>query len=400
MLFISYLGFEYYKASKKQFAHFKILFSKVIFIHLGIIISAAIFNSPQSFFWAPDSVGTHIPESIKYMNAFRGDYVEDLGKLPGKTTHIVTAIVMSVFGVHTWTTLLSQLLFKSLSLYCTYYIGKTLWNREVGIAAMLILGLTPTVFFYNITFYKESAVQAFIALTIACYLKIFIEKKYLYIILSVIALGVLSKERLYIFYLFLPLPIFFIFIRFFKENVKNYIFLFILFAGFLAFINKFFGSIYYGFFETAWIQIQNARIANSGYADVNNAFNYEIPYFVAFLKIIFTPYFTFNKFDIFSNTSLLLVWGSPINQIVMLLSMYGGIKAVIQNRIHLIIWIPLLIFFTLAAYISPWSGRLRDSFYPIVSIYSAFAIYTILNNQKIKDLIYKIIRHFPRLNQD
>lgn len=384
ILFCLYLFAECYLNIKSVSQDSSIIFGKIIFLHLGFILAATTLNPPQGFFWAPDSINTHVPESIKYLEAIKGNKVENLGILPGRVTHLVTGFIMLFLGVSMTATLTSQLFFKLIALVCVYQIGKTLWNKWVSKSALLILGFTPTVLFYNITMYKESAVQAMVALTLFAYLKIFIEKKFFYITLAIVALFLLKQERHYVYYLFLPLPIFFIYNCFFKENLKNYLFLTAFFAAFIFAINKIFGSIYYGFFETALINIKDARIANSNYSDVNNSLNYNIPYALAFIKIIFTPFVSMNKFNIFSNTSLLLIWGSFFNQLVIGFSILGLAKATLNNRIHLAIYAPLLVFFALAAYVAPWSGRLRDSFYPIIALYAAFFICDFLIERRKK----------------
>lgn len=375
LLFISFLIFFFffniraYKLGAMQGPHWLIL--QIALIQIGIASAAVALKSPNTFFWVPDSINTHLPESIKFMHFFKGNVIQDLGILPGIATHSVTGFTMLIFGTNTLSTILAQLLFKIVSMFCIYLICKIIWDKVVGLVAILIYGLCPTLFFYNIVLYKESAVQCFIALTFLIILKIFIEKKYLYFVFLPLVLFLLQKERYYLVYLYMPALGVLFFNLLFSPKIKNYMSLFVTIA--IALIATHYLTP--GFFENIYDRIELQRINNSSYTDVQNSLNYNIGYPLALLKIIFTPYFTPNKFTIFSNTSLLLIWGSFINQIIILASFFGLVKSLKKNLYHIFFWIPFFAFLALAAYIAPWSGRLRDSFYPLIACYAAFFIW-------------------------
>jgi hypothetical protein len=71
--------------------------------------------------------------------------------------------------------------------------------------------------------------------------------------------------------------------------------------------------------------------------------------------------------------------GSFINQVIITLSILGFYKTIKNKKqiaLHFFVILPFIIFLLFAAYIGPWSGRLRDSFYPIIAVYgSVGAIY-------------------------
>ena len=133
-------------------------------------------------------------------------------------------------------------------------------------------------------------------------------------------------------------------------------------------------------------KVQQQRSYHSSFSDIINQFNYMIPYPVAFIKILFSPYFSNNKFSIFTGPSSLLSWGSFINQLIIISAIVGLLKNFRKSSVHFYLWLPLLIFLLFAAYISPWSGRLRDSFYPLIACYAAYYLY----NNKYFRKIFRI----------
>ncbi len=345
--------------------------SQIALLNLGIGFATVAFKTPNSFFWVTDSLSTHLPESIKFLNFYNGDHsVKELGVLPGTTTHALTGFIFKILGINTFATILTQLIFKIITIIAIYNICLILWNNGVALIAMQIYGFCPTVFFYTLVHYKESAVQAMVALIILCFLKIFIAKKYLYFFVLALISYLLLRERYYLPSLFFSTFLLFIFSSFFSRTLKNYVMLFLFIVVAFAISYK----LNTQYFNSIVVRIREARVANSNYSDVKNDYNYNIAYPLAYIKIIFTPYFTFNKFKIFSDTSLLLIWGAIINQIIIMLSFLGLIRSTRVNFYNLFFWIPFFIFLAFAAYISPWSGRLRDSFYPLIACYAAYFI--------------------------
>lgn len=356
--------------SEKPFTFTQTL-TQLILINLGIGGAAFILKSPESYFWVQDSVNTHLPESIKYLKFFKGEIpFSEIGHFAGVSTHLVTSLFLGIFGINTLATILAQLFFKIIALTCLYSFNSILWNKRIALVSIILYGLCPTVFFYNLVLYKESAVQAYFAASLLFTLKIFIEKKYWNIIPLIIALLFLLNERFYISYVFvLTLP-YFIYKLPFRKTPKGL--LLFLICVIVLFIGVY--SINYKSMNnyTVWEHLQAYRQHHQSFSDVLNHYNYEIPYPLAFVKILFSPYFTVNKFKIFNDFSTLLIWGSPINQIIIAASVMGLWKAGKQSLLHVNLWIPFILFLIAAAYISPWSGRLRDSFYPLIASYAAF----------------------------
>tara|TARA_Y100000296_G_C5146102_1_gene243769 strand:+ start:616 stop:882 length:267 start_codon:yes stop_codon:yes gene_type:complete len=74
----------------------------------------------------------------------------------------------------------------------------------------------------------------------------------------------------------------------------------------------------------------------------------------------------------FYNYSYLLIWGSFLNQLVITIFAFQVLRNIkIAFTKYWYIFLPLVFYFFLFAYIAPFSGRLRDVFYPMISIWSA-----------------------------
>lgn len=371
--------------SEKKFTIIHLIL-QLVFLNLGIGMAAFLFHSPEGFFWVQDSVLTHVPESLKYLNYIKGEHVAfKIDKVPGISTHLLSALSMSIFGVNTFATILAQLVFKVLALYFIYRFACLLWSKKEALIAAQIYGLCPTVFFYNLAFYKESAVHAYVAICLFLTMNIFLKKKLWQTIPLLVVLFLLFKERSYISFLMILIIPFFIFdwsynLR--KTHAKYFTGCIVLFTSLLICLSyvlfKKWGAIF--------TEVYALRDHYKSFSDVQNKYNYDIPYFVAFIKILFSPYFTFNKFKIFNDFSTLLIWGSILNQIIIATAVLGLWKSAKQKIMHLNLWLPFLSFLIAAAYISPWSGRLRDSFYPLIASYAAFYL---IQNKYINKIFNK-----------
>jgi hypothetical protein len=353
---------------------------QLTFLIFGIAITSLFLPSTQEFFWVQDSIITHLPESMKFANLLTGDNnIQNVGQASGATTHAVTGAAIALLGKNTFSTIFAQYLFKILTIFCIYEISRSLWGKKIAFVSILLYGLSPTIFFYNLALYKESAVQAFFALLLLSSIKIFIEKKLIYLLLFFLSIFLLKYERFYIAYLFSPMIYMLIFHLFFKYNLKNLL----IYSIFTLLIFSLGVYIYQDLIIGLAQQVKQLRGHYSSFGDVVNQFNYQIPYLLALIKIIFSPYFSLNKFSIFTGLSSLLTWGSFINQIIILSAILGLIKSARKNILHLYLWTPFILFLLFSAYISPWSGRIRDSFYPLIACYAA---YYLTNNKYFKKI--------------
>lgn len=356
-----------------------------VFLYLGFAIPNLIANIPVELFWVSDSINTHVPESVKVMEFLRGDrqwYA--VFSYPGRLTHSICGVFFLAFGVSPFSSLLALMLFKSLALYFTSRVGDVFFEKKIVLLALLIYVLSPTVLFYNTTLYKESAVQMLVTMLLLSTIMIIEKKCYRYLALLLLSLPLMYYERDY-----LALLIggsFFASFYYFHSAVK---WRRIKFFSFLIFLLSFSVALffYFTFFLKIYEKVQWLRVYYSSFQDINYSLNYDIPYLLAFTKICFSPFFSTNKISMFFDCSSLLTWGAVVNQIIMLTSSVGVIYATYKKRLHISMWGPFLIFLLFAAYISPWSGRLRDSFYPLISIYSSFGLFCLIKwiDDKSKD---------------
>lgn len=365
-----------------------IIILQTLGFNLGIGVTAYLIETPTDFFWVSDSITTHLPASLAFKSFFEsGDYVmKDFLSLAGNRgglTHLVTGLSMTILGINTLASICGQLFFKVLTVFAIFRISVLLWDKKTGFIATQLYAFCPTVFFYNLTLYKESSVQMLVAFAFMHALEVALRKKYLHLLPLLLLFWLLKVERFYVAYLMMPMFV-------------------LLFARTLPFEKRLKYKILFGFSLSSlilitlnfdWIRgwcdyfyrlILQQRRAHASFSDVMNRYNYEIPYAVAFVKILFSPYFSFNKFKLFSGTSLLLIWGSFINQLIIFTSIGGLMKAIRVWSIHIILWLPLLGFLLLAAYVSPWSGRLRDSYYPLIACYGA---YFLRSSERLKKLL-------------
>lgn len=371
---------------------FKLILVSYTTLVFGILLFSLYLGVVPQSFWVPDSVATHLPESLKFKTFLTDGQdisfsFKDFFKTPGRLTHTLTGISLYLFGDNFFATGVAQLLFKLVTMVTILKSTQMFFNRNIAITAVSLYAFTPTVFFYTNVLYKESAIHMLVSLAFYCLLKFIFSKRYFYFsIASFLCLLLLFGERYYLAPLFVFPFIGFLLTLFFDGKKSLYIFcstgLICFFMCFYFFPEK---------FNLLWTRVENLRNFHSSFGDIANQINYHIPYPVAVVKTLFSPYFTLNKFSIFVGFSNLLIWGSFINQLVILFSLFGFFSNLKKSVIHFYIWLPFIIFLLFAAYISPWSGRTRDSFYPIIVCYAAYFLHS---NEKIISFFKKIERFF------
>lgn len=383
LLLLSFLNFRFFFDSK-EFP--KSILVQIFILSMTIVVGAFIFKAPQESFWVPDSYTTHLPESVRFSQFFLGQKQitwEELNALSGRTTQFFTGIAITFFGKNIIATTLVQTLFKLISCICVYHLAKSLWkDNKIALGSLLIYASCPTVFFYTNVLYKEGAVQALFALAILSWVKIYKEKKAIYFVFLVLSLILLINERFYVAILTF-IGITGLFLNDKLKSEKKALGLFFTLGIIVGTITYFLMPEHFQFIID---KIKQQREYHSSFNDVVNQFNYQIPYPVALIKILFSPYFTLNKFNIFIGFSNILIWGSFINQGIILTSLLGFYRSLKTSLQNFYLMLPFFIFLLMAAYISPWSGRIRDSFYPIIACYAS---YFIVNNKLFKQLVKK-----------
>ena len=355
-------------------------------LYLGIGVGHYLSSAPETSIWMIDSIRTHIPRSLHFMDFYTGEKKHLFTGLiiyPGSVTHAFFGFIFMVFGKNVYSTLFGIFLIKSATILVTYKTLFKLFDNNKAIIGTLVYTFLPTIMFYTVAFYKEATVQLLFSLII--YLTIIIKdkKSYWIIPLLTIILALLSRERFYIAAICIP----YLFLEFLTmKNISK------LTKG--CIVTAILISVIYliklqeptisddptVFFE----RLKELRESYKSLPHVNQI-NYSLPYPLAFIKLLYSPYMTLNKFAHYHSYSLLLIWGSFFNQFVIVIASIGFFKAIRERKWNLIrISTPLLILLTFAAYISPYSARLRDSTYLVILIFAIYLMRNVLGKKNTK----------------
>ncbi|MCB0407466.1 MAG: glycosyltransferase family 39 protein [Bdellovibrionales bacterium] len=343
-------------------------------IYLGIYLGVYLSGADESVIWMPDSYRVHLLQSQSLLHRW------NLLKLPATlderylSFHFVSAIVFSLFGVNIYSGGVILFIGKLLTGVFIYKFARKLFDSQIAAVALLVYILVPTVLFYSIVFYKEVYVHLFVIMVYYFAYEIFYLNKMRAAIPLLLSLLLLFNERFYLASFFIAN--FVVFSIFYTKNRLRFVMLMLSVIG---------GVGVFYFFKEDILNLHSWRNSYNGYSDINRKWNIEIPYCLAFVKILFTPFFTLNKFKLFHNFSYLLIWGSFINQVVILMMVGGGVKMIKKDlKTIIFIFTPFICFLLLFAYVGPAQGRLRDSFYPIISIFAAGFLFEI---KRIRALI-------------
>ena len=331
-------------------------------MYLGIYFGVYLAGADESVIWMPDSYRVHLKQSQSLLDGWT--FLKFPSTLDERylSFHFVSALVFSLFGVNIFAGGVILFIGKMLSGVFIYKFARKMFEARVAVVSLLIYTLVPTVLFYSIVFYKEVYAHLFVIMVYYFSYELFYQNKVRASLPLLVSLLLLFNERFYLasFFIatFVVLSIFY---------TRNRLRIVVATLSVLGSIGVFY------FFNEDILNLQSWRNSYNGYSDIDRKWNIEIPYFLAFIKILFTPFFTFNKFNLFHTFSYLLIWGSIINQLVILMMVGEGVKIVRKDLKTLIfIFMPFLCFLLLFAYVGPAQGRLRDSFYPVISIFAAF----------------------------
>lgn len=344
-------------------------------IYLGIGAGAFAAGAGDHVFWLADSISTHVP-MVERMIAIinEGRFISEFKSLaPGTTTHFLTALSFSVFGKSVYSALLALLVLKMIAVAGVFSLARLVFNPKVARLATAVYCVAPTVFFYTITLYKEAAIHAMVAwgaYGAALFYKKLALRALLFFLLPLL---LLYFERIYLPALF-SLTAFILILS--LERTKKIAGLVICGLGALLAVHL--GVFDWINFEEGFEIFRQLRARHMEYSDFSKEWNYGVPFPLAALKALLTPFFTISKFSIFSEFSYLLIWGSFIHQALISIGFWGWFwlwKNEPQGRwLHSSLVAPLLLLVLILGYVAPWAGRIRDSFYPVIAIYAAFGL--------------------------
>jgi len=347
-------------------------------LHAGVLAGFLFSGNIESVLWVKDSYDMHVPGALNISRFISGD--EPLRPLSGPFdkiyfTHVLVGVSFWLLGDNPISSGIVLLFARGLTVVVIYALARSMFGNKAGAIGALIYAFMPTLLFYTTSFYKEAIVQLLVALMIYSFNKILKSTargwEYLLLFLSLI---LIANERFYLFPMFLAALVIISVLAFRKIPVFPRIGIIVLaIAGGLFFFSEYYLWLYSRFLDVPSF-FSALRVAYTQYPDVA-PHNAVFPYWMGFVKILLTPVFTLNKFAIFSNYAYLLIWGSFFNQIVMLFGLAGiFFNLRLQFKDTAILVFPFFLFVCLFAYVAPYNGRLRDSFYPVIAVYAGYAM--------------------------
>ncbi len=278
-------------------------------------------------------------------------------------------------GVNPFSSSMALMVAKLLTVFVTFHLGKTMINARIGAIGALIYVFSPTILYYTTVFYKETVVQLLTAIILLSVFKVFLNPGGVrYWMLLFLSLAAILNERFYMFFFYIAafIPLVIIRKKFANKTQGIIAFVLLVLVGF-AIGQQAYELLVKGDTTPVIDIFKNYRRWFLRYPDVS-PLNWTLPYPLLAVKILFTPYFTLNKFTLFSDYGYILIWASFFNQAVILFSLYGMFGALrISFERNWFLILPFVFFIGLYAYLAPYSGRLRDGFYPIIVVYAAYA---------------------------
>ena len=361
-------------------------------LYLGVIAGLAV-TGGDAFLWVADSRSLHVPgvsRAVEFLSGrgalsmksiYGGEQVQlvylwaALWALPLGLTPVVTALALLVLKVVTW-------------LYVERRVREN-FGAEAAQQALCFLIFVPTQIFYGLVFYKEPMVQLLASVAIFESLRFYRAGRNGALLAAFVAISFLALERFYL----APMIFFGVLAAMSRllgrSSARQRV---VMAVGALAAAGVF-GFLYMRDFGEIEFFPRLARFRADMMApsDISREWNADLWYPLAVVKVLFTPFFTFHKFEIFRDLSALLTWGSFASQVVIALGCYGfwlqmrgggarveaplGGRPASEARVGaLIMALPLIAFILFFGYLAPYSGRQRDSFFSVIATFAALAV--------------------------
>lgn len=362
-----------------------------VLVYLGVVIGLVLAGRTDQL-WVADSDTLHVPgvsRAVEFLSGRRdlsmksvfGEQVQlvylwvALWVLPLGLTPVVTALALLVLKVVTW-------------LYVERRVREN-FGAEAAQLALCFLIFVPTQIFYGLVFYKEPMVQLLASVAIFESLRFYRTGRNGALLAAFVAISFLALERFYL----APMIFFGVLAAMSRllgrSSARQRV---VMAVGALAAAGVF-GFLYMRDFGEIEFFPRLARFRADMMApsDISREWNADLWYPLAVVKVLFTPFFTFHKFEIFKDLSALLTWGSFASQVVIALGCYGfwlqmrgggarveaplGGRPASEARVGaLIMALPLIAFILFFGYLAPYSGRQRDSFFPVIATFAALAV--------------------------
>ncbi len=349
---------------------------------IGILLGSVGFGTTERLFWVSDSVHTHHPSAqymVSLLNGTAPINAESMTRAlrPGALTHLWVGVWYLVFGPSVIVSVLALLVIKAVTVELLVHAYQKMcdWlglkGAGSGIAVVLLYLGVPTVLFHTAVLYKEALVHLCFTAALLGALSLMLRPSFKMAGLLAFGVAGLLIERFYVAASLLPL-LGYLAVSSLKHK-KAVVAVFAVSA--IAALIYFLGVENFSP-EEVLRKIVRQREYHSSFSGVSQRYNYEVPYFVAFGKILMTPIWALNKLAMFHGLGALVTWGSFVHQVVMLAYLLCLLHLVRlpSNWKYLIVHVPFLIFVLFGAYISPWAGRVRDSYFPLIAIFATIYI--------------------------
>lgn len=324
--------------------------------------------------WVPDSITLHGPGAERAIAFLKGTGRLDFASVFGEQvqfTYLWAALLGAFTGISPVSTAVSNLAIKLITWLIWHRSINKHYGWQIANVTLLLLMFVPTQIFYGLVYYKEPVVQMFVVIALSAALDLRNKPTAQAFIFGAVSVLCLAIERIYLAPM-LGLVLLFSII----PHIKSFAFtgrsvasgvVAIVAAGVFAtvFFRDF--SLLKIFDNLAWLR---HNYMNS--PGVDKAWNQDIAYPLAVVKILFTPFFHPNKLEVFKDFSAILTWGAIPSQVVTLLAVFGVSIEFVRARLKTaILVVPFALFLLLFAYLAPYSGRQRDSFYPVIALFAA-----------------------------
>lgn len=345
--------------------------------HIGLLCGYSLANGTEYMLWPADAIDHHLPNAIAFSEWISGvGEIEFFSDNPFKKIYVSNmwvGLFFLVFGVYPIVSAFAMLIIKLITIILIFKSALNFTkDQSIALTASIIYGLLPTITFYTIQFYKDFFIHFLVALTLFIFFRAIEKPKML--ILIAIPLVILFVERFYLLVMICVALTFYYWSLTGKKFMKLVI---LALAGLTSFI------VLNHYFEGRGVQelietIQSFESTQNDSTDVTPTTNIALDFF----RIAFTPFFNMYKLNQYSAFDSILIFGGFIHQLIMLFYL-RGLWIERKNRV---VFINFAFFFLLVilALIMPYDGRARDSFYPLVSIFAAIGIASLLKSKKLK----------------
>lgn len=358
--------------------------------HLGILIGFGLMDGANDKLWVFDTYNLHLPSASNIASFLNG--TESVRTLQSSfdriyATQIFVGVFFYLFGVNPIASGLALLVAKLGTIFVLIKLGSELKNEKTGILAAASYAFLPTITFYTTVFYKEAFIHLFVVSIL--YLGVVSAKYGLNAVrfgLLTVLLLLIANERFYLFPLFLISTGWVIIARTELSKTKLIGLATIALLSIAGFVFHFSDEIR---FSKLFSEIARFKSEYNAYSDVDKKWNADLLYPLGIAKLYLSPYFHPRKFEMFSDFSLLIIWGSFASQIILVGAAWQVITELRKNvsgfvRNQGFLFFPFFGFMAVFGYVAPFAGRLRDAFVPLLAIYFAAIFIRAANSFSIK----------------